>query len=107
MVKVKKTGRRYYVTGDTYPIRAALKAAGCKWDAQAKGWWTTDGARVAQFADDTPSPASALVPAAKERRSRHSHGGTCRECRGPLRDAPQHRAMDGYCGTCAFDEFDC
>lgn len=30
----------------------------------------------------------------------------CRECGGPLRDSAHHRAMEGYCGSCAFDEFD-
>lgn len=30
----------------------------------------------------------------------------CRGCRGPIVDAPHHRAMEGYCGGCAFDEFD-
>jgi hypothetical protein len=33
--------------------------------------------------------------------------GRCRECGGPIRDASHHRAMQGYCGNCAFDEFDC
>lgn len=33
--------------------------------------------------------------------------GRCRGCRGPIEDAPHHRAMGGYCGQCAFDEFDC
>jgi len=31
----------------------------------------------------------------------------CKECRGALVDAPHHVAMEGYCGACAFDEFDC
>ena len=30
----------------------------------------------------------------------------CRGCGGPIRNAPHHRAMEGYCGYCAFDEFD-
>jgi hypothetical protein len=33
--------------------------------------------------------------------------GGCRGCGGPIRDASHHRAMEGYCGSCAFDEFDC
>ena len=32
--------------------------------------------------------------------------GKCRECRGPIRNAPHHRAMGGLCGNCAFDEYD-
>jgi len=35
-----------------------------------------------------------------------SSSGRCRECGGPIRDASHHRAMQGYCGDCAFDEFD-
>lgn len=31
----------------------------------------------------------------------------CCECGGELVDARHHRAMGGYCGNCAFDEFDC
>ena len=33
-------------------------------------------------------------------------GGRCKECGGEIVDAPHHRAMMGYCGDCAFDEFD-
>lgn len=36
-----------------------------------------------------------------------SGGGRCRECRGPLVSVPEHRAMGGLCGSCAFDEYDC
>jgi len=35
-----------------------------------------------------------------------SGNGSCRGCHGPVKDAPHHRAMQGYCGECAFDEFD-
>lgn len=31
----------------------------------------------------------------------------CRSCGKSLVDAGHHRAMEGYCGDCAFDEFDC
>lgn len=33
--------------------------------------------------------------------------GRCRECGGPIRNAPHHKAMGGLCGQCAFDEYDC
>lgn len=35
-----------------------------------------------------------------------SHSGRCRGCGGSIQDAAHHRAMEGYCGDCAFDEFD-
>jgi len=38
--------------------------------------------------------------------SSSGRGGRCRGCGGLIRDAPHHRAMGGYCGSCAFDEFD-
>lgn len=31
----------------------------------------------------------------------------CRGCGGAIVDAPGHSAMGGYCGECAFDEYDC
>ena len=47
-----------------------------------------------------------------ERRAKQSLGHSqprrqCRVCRGPVVNAPHHQAMEGYCGECAFDEFDC
>lgn len=41
------------------------------------------------------------------REYRAVRSGRCRGCGGPIEDAPHHRAMGGYCGSCAFDEFDC
>ena len=37
----------------------------------------------------------------------NSSNGRCRECHGPIKDAPHHKAMGGLCGECAFDEYDC
>lgn len=31
--------KRAYLVGDTYTIRAALKAGGWKWDASRKAWY--------------------------------------------------------------------
>lgn len=39
-------------------------------------------------------------------RGRGYWGDRCRGCRGQIKDAPHHPAMEGYCGYCAFDEFD-
>lgn len=40
---------------------------------------------------------------------RKGPGVRCRSvgCGNDVVDAPHHRAMEGYCGECAFDEFDC
>jgi hypothetical protein len=45
----------------------------------------------------------------KPRRAHEStsdHPGLCKQCGRTIKDAPHHRAMEGYCGECAFDEFD-
>jgi hypothetical protein len=39
-ITIETRGRRHYLVGDTYPIRGAIKAAGCRWDAEAKAWWS-------------------------------------------------------------------
>jgi hypothetical protein len=39
-VTIEKQGRRYYVRGNTYAIKDRLKDAGCKWDADARCWYT-------------------------------------------------------------------
>ena len=56
------------------------------------------------------SDATIAIATVAGQRPQSSNGyrrsGRCRGCGGPIRHAPHHRAMDGYCGYCAFDEFD-
>lgn len=39
-ITADKQGRRIYLRGDTYPVRDQLRAAGAKWDADARCWYT-------------------------------------------------------------------
>jgi len=39
-------GRRLYFRGAPYAIKDELKSAGCKWDADSKGWWMSAGRRA-------------------------------------------------------------
>lgn len=39
-IRIEKVGRRYYIMGDTYPIRAEIKAAGCRWDREKSAWFS-------------------------------------------------------------------
>lgn len=39
-IEIKSEGRRHYLVGDTYPIKNAIKAAGCNWDRDRYAWWT-------------------------------------------------------------------
>jgi len=55
---------------------------------------------VGEFWKATEQPVARVASRHIEARSR------CRGCGGPIRHAPHHPAMEGYCGYCAFDEFD-
>lgn len=39
-ITIQSEGRRHYLIGDTYPIRAAARTAGCKWDPDRRAWWS-------------------------------------------------------------------
>jgi hypothetical protein len=54
----------------------------------------------AELAAAGGDPEQARITAAEQ-------AGVCRGCGGPIRDAGHHRAMGGFCGACAFDEYDC
>lgn len=49
-ITIETRGRRHYVLGNTYPIRAAIKAAGCKWDRDAGAWYSGSRDKVEGFA---------------------------------------------------------
>jgi hypothetical protein len=38
-ISTEKIGARIYVTGNTFPVKNQLKAAGCHWDGDRKQWW--------------------------------------------------------------------
>ena len=40
-ITIEKTGRRYYLQGNTYPIKDQLRAAGAHWDREERAWWTS------------------------------------------------------------------
>lgn len=56
---ITKQGRRHYISGNTYPIKDALRDSGCHWDGTAKAWWTAKAdiaARiVAKYNTDVPT----------------------------------------------------
>lgn len=83
--------------GDTLTVRTK---AGKSWEARVERviWRGKGGAICATESLDRPS---------RPRGSGSRRRGGCIECGGPVVDARHHRAMDGYCGSCAFDEFDC
>jgi len=87
--------------GDT--ITVTKKSGETKVERVERVLWTGDGIALCALA-----PSSGYSAQRVQRTS--SAGGTsgrCRECRGPIRSSPEHRAMGGLCGSCAFDEYDC
>lgn len=39
-ISIDQQGRRFYLRGNTYPVKDQLRSAGCKWDPDAKCWYT-------------------------------------------------------------------
>jgi hypothetical protein len=39
-VRIEQQGAKYYLLGNTFPIKDKLKAAGCRWDPSQRAWWT-------------------------------------------------------------------
>lgn len=42
-VATETIGRRIYITGNTFPLKEALKSAGCQWDSERRQWWIGAG----------------------------------------------------------------
>ena len=59
---VEKIGRRYYITGQTYAAKDALKAAGCKWDPDRRAWWTGKKEVAERFDRQAPAEAKPEDP---------------------------------------------
>ena len=58
-ITISRTGRRSYLQGNTFPIKAAIKAAGGHWDSEAKAWWMSDDVAAHRIASEAASQASA------------------------------------------------
>mgnify|MGYP000415691527 CR=1 FL=1 len=55
---IEKTGRRFYVLGNTYSIKDQLRSEGCNWDPGRKAWWTGKQEVAERLQNATPQPAS-------------------------------------------------
>lgn len=56
-ISIETQGRRHYIRGNTFPIKDALRAAGFKWDGDAKAWWTGKLEVAAKFTESKPAQA--------------------------------------------------
>src|SRR3954465_11943238 len=68
--------------------------------AQSGKAWTATVSRIVWKGPDVTLVATGEVA------NSHPLSGRCKGCGRGIKDAPQHRAMGGYCGECAFDQFD-
>ncbi len=58
---VTATGRRHYISGDTYSLRDQLRAAGCHWDPERRAWWTAKADVAQRFASAQASPQAETI----------------------------------------------
>jgi len=56
----------HYLVGNTYPIKDAIRQAGCKWDADARCWYTGKRDRAEELVAKVASaPAAWAATAAR------------------------------------------
>jgi hypothetical protein len=86
-ISIEKQGRRYYLVGNTYPVKDSLRDAGAHWDRDRGAWWTSKSDVAEQFAARATEIAQQREAAATETQVA-IEGNTY-----PVRD--QLRAMGG------------
>lgn len=62
-ITIQSEGRRHYLIGDTYPIKNAIRGAGCNWDRDRGAWWTGKREVAEQLVAGVQS--GAVAPAAR------------------------------------------
>ncbi|WP_394847383.1 hypothetical protein LZC95_07950 [Pendulispora brunnea] len=70
MITIEKVGRRYYLVGDTYPIRSQISAAGGHFDRERgeRGqWWVSKEDVARRFASAGVQAANGAAQAQSER----------------------------------------
>lgn len=65
-VSIEKQGRRYYLVGNTYPVKDALRSAGAHWDRDRGAWWTSKSDVAERFAAAAAAKAEARAQVANE-----------------------------------------
>lgn len=63
-ISVEQRGRRYYLMNAPFGVKDTLKGAGCKWDPDARAWWTGKAELAAELAraatTDSPQETAGL-----------------------------------------------
>jgi len=71
-ITVETQGRRHYLVGDTYQVKDRLRAAGAKWDADRRAWWTGKREIAAEIAAEVGQSGGGPSPAKAEGRANES-----------------------------------
>lgn len=64
-ITIQSEGRRHYLIGNTYPIKDRLRAAGAKWDADRRAWWTGKRELAEQLAGAAPAGEAGSSPSSE------------------------------------------
>jgi len=63
-ITIEKEGRRYYFSGNTYPIKDDIRSLGGKWDRDRRQWWVSSTMynrhkdQVEALLGEAPNPAT-------------------------------------------------
>ena len=82
------------ITGNTYPVKGALKAIGARWNADQKAW---------MVASDKADAARKIVASGATSTQKAWHPTHCKECHC---EASRYNKIyrSGICGNCYRDE---
>jgi len=83
-IKIETDKRRRYLTGDTYPFRDQIRAAGCRWDPDRKAWWTAKAdvaERIVRECEGLAAGEHTLCPPKKYNTIVRQNGGVWDETR--------------------------
>ena len=106
MGRVEYKSKTYFLLAES---RDGTRMRLCFRDGSEAFWADSSAVRVLARYQERRTIKSIQDYADKKKRQedRAEKGfGRCKSCHGPIVNAPHHRAMGGYCGHCAFDEFD-
>jgi hypothetical protein len=110
--RAKYQGKTYYLLFDGHAKSDGRRIVKLAFRDGSKVFWAKEISAVQVLATyQKPKSIDDLQAYAEKARKTEAgesgHFKRCRCCGGSIIDAPHHRAMNGYCGSCAFDEFDC
>lgn len=98
---------RVAITGNTYPVKDALKALGARWNADAKAWMVTaDKAKEAQAIVAGAGPKKAYTAASPSPYWNGTRSGGAGRRTGCSCGSRENYSQPSDCRSCKFDQDD-